>query len=86
MEENVGKMLAERPYRVDVEGDEILVRLDSSVMSREEVSEFLDDLFLEAVRRQASLSEDQIAALAVEVDRATAKRLRPMIDEKLRGR
>jgi hypothetical protein len=28
--------MLERPYRVDVDGDEILVRLDASLMSREE--------------------------------------------------
>ncbi|HET7229322.1 MAG TPA: hypothetical protein VFJ16_04935 [Longimicrobium sp.] len=78
--------LSDRPYRVDLNGDEILVRLNASVMSREEVSDLLDYIFLEKVRRQASLSPEQIAELADEVDRATANRLRPIIDEKLRGR
>ena len=79
------KTLNDRPYRVDLEGDQILVRFDSNVMGREEVSELLDHIFLEKVRRQASLGPEQIAELADEVDRATARRLRPMIDEKLRG-
>jgi hypothetical protein len=48
--------------------------------------ELLDYLFLENVRRQASLTPEQIAGLADEIDRATAARLRPMIDEKLRSR
>ncbi|HEX6749098.1 MAG TPA: hypothetical protein VF092_17495 [Longimicrobium sp.] len=74
------------PYSVNVEDGKIVIRMDSDAISAEEVSDFLDYLYLENVRRKASLSDEQIAELADEVDRAVWKRLRPMVEEKLRAR
>ncbi|HEX8245407.1 MAG TPA: hypothetical protein VF541_17970 [Longimicrobium sp.] len=73
-------------YRVDHQGAEIVIRVRADLFSSDELAEFLDWLCRESIRRRASLDEDQIAALADEVDRAMWERLRPMVEEKLRGR
>lgn len=74
------------PYRVDQQGKEIVIRVSSDLMSREEMVDLLDYIFLENVRQKASLSEAEIAALAKEVKRSVWERVRPMVEEKLRGR
>ncbi|MFL5539682.1 MAG: hypothetical protein ACJ8J0_11855 [Longimicrobiaceae bacterium] len=74
------------PYRVDEQGDEIVIRVSSGLMSREEMVDLLDYIFLENVRQKASLSGEEIEALAKEVKRSAWERLRPMVEEKLRGR
>ena len=74
------------PYRVDHQGAEIVIRVRADLFSSDELAEFLDWLCLESIRRRASLDEDQIAELADDVDGAMWERLRPMVEEKLRGR
>lgn len=73
-------------YRIDFDGDDIVVRMRADLVSRDDLSDFLDRMLLERLRRRASLSDEQIAELADEVDRAMWERLRPMVEEKLRGR
>ena len=74
------------PYRVDQQGKELVIRVSSDLMSREEMMDLLDYIFLENVRRKASLSEAEVAALAKDANRSAWARLRPMVEEKLRGR
>lgn len=71
-------------YRVDYDGDDIVVRMRADLLSREDVSDFLDRMLMERLRRRASLTDEQIAALADEVDAAMWQRLRPMVEAKLR--
>ena len=75
----------EAAYRVDYDGDDIVVRMRADLLSREDLSDFLDRMLMERLRRRASLNDDQIAELADEVDAAMWERLRPMVEEKLRG-
>jgi hypothetical protein len=75
----------DRPYTVSRNGDEIVVRLHADLFSRDEMTYLLDRLLLENLRRRASLNEEEIAELADEVDGAVWNRLRPMVEEKLRG-
>jgi hypothetical protein len=77
---------AGNPYTVEVEDGQIVVRVDADAISAKDVSDFLDYVYLENIRRKASLSDKEIARLADEVDRAVWKRLRPMVEAKLRGR
>ncbi|MFL5540913.1 MAG: hypothetical protein ACJ8J0_18115 [Longimicrobiaceae bacterium] len=74
------------PYRVDEQGDEIVIRVSSGLMSREEMVDLLDHILLENVRQKASLSDEEIEALAKAVKRSAWERLRPMVEAKLRGR
>ncbi|MEX0715585.1 MAG: hypothetical protein WD066_03320 [Planctomycetaceae bacterium] len=63
-------------YTIDVDESEIVVRLRSDVLNRDQVSRFLDYLELESIRRLSALSETDAAALADEVDAAIWGRLR----------
>lgn len=78
-------LIADPPYRVDQQGKEIVIRVSSDLMSRDEMVDLLDYIFLENVRQKASLSEEEIEALAKDANRAAWERLRPMVEEKLRG-
>ncbi|HKP76636.1 MAG TPA: hypothetical protein VJT67_13995 [Longimicrobiaceae bacterium] len=78
--------VADPPYRVEHQGNEIVVRVNSELMSREELMDILDFIYLESIRQKASLSEDEIEELSRMVKRSAWKKLRPMVEEKLRGR
>jgi hypothetical protein len=73
-------------YRLDYEDDDLVIRIPSALLSRDRVSQFLDYLILEQGSRELGLSEDEIAGLAREAKRSTWERLRPMVEEKRRGR
>ena len=73
------------PYQVDVSDEQIVVRVNPDAISPKDIADFLDYVYLENVRRKASLTDEQVAALAHEVNRAVWNRLRPMIEEKRRG-
>jgi hypothetical protein len=68
--------MAEPAYRIDIEEQDIVVRVRRDMVGREEVSRFLDYLELESVRRRSQLSESDATALADEVDRAVWERVR----------
>ena len=74
------------PYRVDQQGKEIVIRVSSDLMSREEMVDLLDYIYLENIRQKASLSDAEVEALAKDANRSAWERLRPMVEEKLRGR
>jgi hypothetical protein len=67
-------------YRVDYDGDDIVLRMRADLVSRDELSDFLDRMLLERLRRRASLNDERIAELADEVDGAMWDRLRPMVE------
>jgi hypothetical protein len=72
-------MAATPAYRIDIEGQEIVVRLPRSLLNRDEVSTFLDYLELQAIRRRSELSQEQAEALAEEIDRSTWEAVRARI-------
>lgn len=73
--------MAEPAYRIDVEEQEMVVRLKRGVLGRNEVSRFLDFLELESIRRRSELSEADAARLADEIDRAVWDRTRSHVPE-----
>lgn len=73
--------MAEPAYRIDIEEQDIVVRVRRDVLDREEVSRFLDYLELESIRRRSQLCESDAAALADEVDRAVWERTRAHAQE-----
>jgi len=68
--------MAEPAYRIDIEDQDLVVRVRRDVLNREEVSRFLDYLELESIRRRSQLSEADASALAQEIDRAAWERTR----------
>jgi hypothetical protein len=73
-------------YRLDYENDDLVIRIPSALLSRDRVSQFLDYLILEQGSRELALTEGEIADLAREAKRSSWERLRPMVEEKRRGR
>jgi hypothetical protein len=80
------ELAADQPYRVEHQGNEIIIRFSSDLMSREEVIDVLDYALLQKHARNLALSDDEIAELAKQANRSMWERLRPMVEEKLRGR
>lgn len=85
-EASLATNIVDPPYRVDQQGKEIVIRVSSDLMSREEMVDLLDYIFLENVRQKASLTPEEIEGLASEAKRSAWERLRPMVEKKLRGR
>lgn len=72
--------MADPAYRIDVEDEDLVVRLKRDLVDREEVSKFLDYLELESLRRRSQLTEADAAALADEIDRAGWERNRLRVE------
>ncbi|HEX8393673.1 MAG TPA: hypothetical protein VF665_15115 [Longimicrobium sp.] len=68
--------MAERAYRIDLDEQDVVVRLRRGVLGREQVSRFLDFLELESIRERSELSEADAALLADEVNRSVWARTR----------
>lgn len=67
---------AEAPgYRLEYEDDNLVIRIPSSLLSRDRVSQFLDYLILEQGSRELGLSASEIAGLSKEAKRSTWERL-----------
>ncbi len=73
-------MSAPPVYRIDIQDRELVVRLRQDLLSREEVSRFLDYLELESIRRRSALSEEDAAGLAAEIDRSVWERSRSRVE------
>jgi hypothetical protein len=71
--------MAEPAYRIDVEEQDLVVRVRRDVMDREEVSRFLDFLELESIRRRSELAGEDAALLADEIDAAVWERNRSRV-------
>ncbi len=73
-------MSAPPAYRIDVQDQELVVRLRQDLLSQEEVSRFLDYLELESIRRRSALSEEEAAGLAAAIDRGVWARTRSHVE------
>lgn len=72
--------MAEPAYRIDVEEQDLVVRVRRGVLDRDEVSRFLDFLELESIRRRSELTEAEAARLADEIDASVWERYRSRVD------
>lgn len=72
--------MAEPAYRIDVEEQDLVVRVRRGVLDRDEVSRFLDFLELESIRRRSELSEAEAARLADEIDASVWDRYRSRLE------
>jgi len=71
--------------RFEESGGDYVIRVRTDAIPREQISRFFDYLLVEVGSRKFDMTDDEIAALADEVDRAAWERLRPMVEEKLRS-
>ena len=72
--------MAEPAYRIDVEEQDLVVRVRRGVLDRDEVSRFLDFLELESIRRRSEVSEADAAGLADEIDASVWERYRSRVE------
>lgn len=72
--------MAEPAYRIDVEEQDLVVRVRRGVLDRDEVSRFLDFLELESIRRRSELTEAEAARLADEIDASVWERYRSRVE------
>lgn len=77
---------AESGFTVGREGQDLVLRFPLDLVSPDEMTELVDYFFLEYIRRKSSLSDEQVAELADEIDQGVWERLRPMVEAKLRDR
>lgn len=59
-----------KAYEVANDQDEVVIRFDRRLVDREALSELLDYVEAESIRKQSEMTEEQIRALADDVDRA----------------
>jgi hypothetical protein len=76
-----GWIMAEPAYRIDVEEQDLVVRVRRDVFDRDEISRFLDFLELETIRRRSDLSVEDAARLADEIDSSVWERYRSRVGE-----
>ena len=55
-------------YQVAIERDSILVRVPTTLFTRDEIVRFLDYLEVEAIRRRSQLTRADAEALAAEIN------------------
>lgn len=55
-------------YQVAIEQDSILVRVPTTLFTRDEIVRFLDYLEVEAIRRRSQLTRADAEALAAEIN------------------
>ena len=73
-------MMADPAYRIDVEEQDLVVRVRRDVLDRDEVSRFLDFLELESIRRRSELTEEDAERLADEIDSSVWERYRSRVE------
>ena len=65
-----------RAYKIAAEEEEIVVRFDRRLVDRGSVKRFLDYLEMESLRQRAGLTEEQVAALAEDIDTSVWEQVR----------
>lgn len=69
--------MTDRPaYRIDIEGDEMVIRIRRDSVDLEDLSRFLDYIVLKSIQRKSELTEEDAAVVADEIDRAVWERVR----------
>lgn len=79
-------MSAAPAFRFAYDDDDLVIRVPKGLITPDRVSRFFDYLLLEEGSRELTFSDEEIAALSDEVDKAAWERLRPMVEEKRLGR
>jgi hypothetical protein len=75
-------MAIKPPYSVERENRDWVIRVNSDVIDRDKMSDFLDYLVVESLREQSGLTEDDADALAREVKQGAWERVRHLFEER----
>ena len=64
-------------YTITLDNNDIIVRLDRTLIDEEALTKLLDYVELESIRKRSKLTEEQAADLAKEVDQAAWESSKP---------
>lgn len=64
------------PYQLEIEDESLTVRFDRNFFDNNDVQEMLEYLRLKIVRKQAQLRDEEVAALADEINQQGWERIR----------
>jgi hypothetical protein len=64
------------PYQLEIEDESLTVRFDRNFFDNNDVQEMLEFLRLKIVRKRAQLRDEEVAALADEVNQQGWERIR----------
>ena len=68
------------PYRVAIENNEFVIRVNRDLIEREDLNRLLDYLMLQSIKRRSQASEAEIEALSAEVKVAAWQRVQHLFE------
>jgi len=68
-------------YKIAFEDKDIVIRLNRDLVNKDELSRFLDYIFLQSIGRSSKLTEEQATILAKEIDRNVWEEIRNRFEE-----
>ncbi len=75
---SIGIVLDDTLYRVSAEGDDYVVRVKRNLLERDDLNHLLDYLLVRSILRRSQATQDEIDALANEVEQRAWTRLEPL--------
>ncbi|MBC8236309.1 hypothetical protein H8E77_42720 [bacterium] len=68
-------------YKIAFEDKDIVIRLNRDLVNKDELSRFLDYIFLQSIGKNSELTEEQATILAKEIDRNVWKKIQNGLEE-----
>ena len=68
-------------YKIVFEDKDIVIRLNRDLVNKDELSRFLDYIFLQSIGKSSKLTEEQATTLAKEIDRNVWKKIQHGLEE-----
>ncbi len=73
-------MLSVQPYEIISNNQEVIVKLNRSLIEQEKLEQLLDYLFIKSLQQKSGLSENDADQLIDEIDNAVWKRQRSLFE------
>ncbi len=73
-------MLSVQPYQIISNNQEVIVKLNRSLIEQEKLERLLDYLFIKSLQQKSGLSENDADQLIDEIDSAVWKRQRSLFE------
>jgi len=73
-------MLSVQPYEIISNNQEVIVKLNRSLIEQEKLEQLLDYLFIKSLQQKSGLSENNADQLIDEIDNAVWKRQRSLFE------
>lgn len=59
-----------QPYQITTSNQEVVIKLNRSLIEQEKLEQFLDYLFMKSIQQKSQLSEESANQLISEIDKA----------------